>query len=248
MAAVDSPLQARLRANLAAVRERMDRAAERVGRDPSAVRMVAVSKTHPPETVVQAIAAGVTDLGENRVQEAAAKIPGVAEICEQRGLAAPAWHMIGHLQTNKATQAARLFASVESVDSLHLAQALDRGVDKSGRPGPLPVLLEVYVGEDPDRPGFRTVDLFAAVETILALPRLDVRGLMTVAPLGWEEEATRRGFRQVRELGVSLAAKWSPVHFAELSMGMTEDFEIAIEEGATIVRVGRAIFGERGSR
>lgn len=248
MSAAESALASAVRGNLEAVRERIARAAERAGRDSASVRLVAVSKTHPPEVVVEAVAAGVTDLGENRVQEAAAKIPQVAMLCRQRGLADPPWHMIGHLQTNKARQAARLFSSVESVDSVHLAEALDRAMGKASVGARLSVLLEVYVGDDPARSGFRPADLPQAVPAILGLPFVDVRGLMTVAPLGWDAAATRVAFRQVRDLRDSLAARWPLVHFGELSMGMTEDFEIAIEEGATIVRVGRAIFGERGSR
>jgi pyridoxal phosphate enzyme (YggS family) len=154
------------------------------------------------------------------------------------------WHMIGHLQTNKAGQAVELFSMVQSVDSLKLAQALDRRAVALGAKR-LPVLLEVYVGDDPERPGFRPDSLLDAAAQIIELPGLEVRGLMTVAPLGLDQAATRAAFKSVRELRDKLASAHPRVHFGDLSMGMSDDFELAVEEGSTMVRIGRAIFGSR---
>lgn len=234
-----------IRRNFARVCEQIDAAARRAGRDAREVTLVGVSKTHPPESVVEALQAGVLAFGENRVQEAAAKIPAVAERLAGSGqVLAPRWHLVGHLQTNKAKQAVELFDTVDSVDSVRLAEALDRAVAARER-GPLPVLLEVYFGDDPGRPGLRPADVPEAVERIAALEGLAVQGLMTVAPLGWDEDATRGAFRQLRELQEQLRTRFPRVHWQHLSMGMTEDFVPAIEEGSTIVRIGRAIFGSR---
>jgi pyridoxal phosphate enzyme (YggS family) len=224
-------------ANLAAVRNRLADAATRAGRQPESVTLVAVSKTHPAEAVIEAARAGATVFGENRVQEAAAKIP----LLRREGLS---WHLIGHLQTNKINAALGLFDQIESVDSLRLAQAIDSRVQSANRT-PLPVLLEVYVGDDPDRPGFRPEQLLTESQQLTKIPGIEIQGLMTVAPLGWAQDAASRAFRTVRELRDQLARQYPLIHFAHLSMGMTEDFERAIEEGSTMVRVGRAIFGAR---
>lgn len=226
------------------IRERIERvrgqiadAAARSGRDPAAVTLIAVSKTKPAEAIAEAVAAGIEHLGENRVQEAAEKVDRVRALLGHD----PTWHLIGTLQRNKVRQALDLFSMIQSVDSVRLAEALStRAEGRSAR-----LLLEVYLGEDEARPGFRPADLDAALTSILALPNLDVRGLMTVAPLGLSQEQTRRAFARLRELRDNLAGSRPGVPLHEISMGMSEDFSLAIEEGATMVRVGRAIFGER---
>lgn len=231
----------RLRENIARVQDRIARAAQRVGRDPATVTLVGASKTVPPETVAAAVIAGLRALGENQVQEAATKIPSVTAALEDSTDGLPQWHLLGHLQTNKARAAVELFDVIESVDSLRLADAIAR----RGSARPLSVLVEVYVGEDADRPGFRPGEVEDAVARIREMPSLVVEGLMTVAPLGWEESAVRGAFNQVRVLADRL---WQPVagqRSPVLSMGMSDDFEWAIEEGATMVRIGRALFGPR---
>lgn len=221
--------------------------ARQAGRDPAEITLVAVTKTHPPELVAEVIAAGAGDLGENRVQEAAIKIPALAA----KGHS-PRWHLIGHLQRNKARLAAQLFQLVHSVDSLRLAEALARQVAPGRR---LPILLQVNVSGESSKEGFDLPGgpqnqggldaLLPEVEAILALPQLEVRGLMTIAPLVEAPERARPTFEALRLLRDELARRYPPALWQELSMGMTDDFEAAIAEGATIVRVGRAIFGER---
>lgn len=234
--------------NLTAVRERIVAAARRAGRDPAGVTLVAVTKTHPPELIAEALAAGVVDLGENRVQEAAEKIEALSA---QR--AAIRWHLIGHLQRNKAKLAAGLFDLIHSVDSLRLAETLARHVSPER---PLPILLQVNVSGEASKEGFDLAGglenrqaleaLLHQVEQIVALPGLAVRGLMTIAPIVDHPEQARPVFRRLRELRDELARRFPQATWDELSMGMTDDFEAAVAEGATIVRVGRAIFGERG--
>lgn len=214
--------------NLASVRERIEAACRRAGRSPEEVTLIGVSKGSPPETVAEACAAGLRDLGENRIQEAAPKIEELATMGVRSR-----WHLVGHLQTNKAKTATGLFAIIHSVDSVRLAEALSRRATE-----PLPVLLEVNVAGEPAKFGFSTAETPEALTTIASLPSLDVRGLMTVAPQTDDAEGVRPVFRRLRELRDELS-------LGELSMGMTDDFEVAIEEGATMVRVGRAIFGER---
>jgi PLP dependent protein len=226
-----------LAANLARVRDQIAEAAVRAGRRPDEIRLIGVTKTQPPEVVAGAMRAGLEHIGENRVQEAAQKAPVVEQLL--RGEARPTWHMIGHLQTNKAGTAVDLFDRIDSVDSLHLAQALSRRVHG---PRELPVLLELYVGEDPARPGLRPAGLAETVGEILAVPALRVEGVMTIAPLGAD---ARTAFAQVRELRDTLETTFPRVHFGVLSMGMSDDFQIAIEEGSTEVRIGTALFGPR---
>ena len=215
--------------NLASVRQRIDAACRRAGHSIEDVTLVGVSKGVSAQSVAEACAAGLTDVGENRVQEAAAKIPAVTALLAHR----PTWHLIGHLQTNKAKTATRLFDILHSVDSLRLAQALSRRTNER-----LPVLLEVNVAQDAAKFGFAPEEVTSALAAIAALPNLDVRGLMTIAPLTDDPETSRPFFRRLRELRDTLG-------LADLSMGMTGDFEVAIEEGATMIRVGRAIFGPR---
>jgi pyridoxal phosphate enzyme (YggS family) len=252
-------------ARIAEVQERVARAARRAGRPDGEVRLVGVSKTHPPELVAEALAAGLHDFGENRVQEADAKIAALAH-----ARAEITWHLIGHLQSNKAKRAAALFDIVHSVDSLSLAIALDRHIHETRRQEDkqkgvdnllaslsprLPVLLQVNVSGEASKDGFdlagweerpALLDAFVAeAEQILALPGLAVRGLMTIAPWGEDPELARPAFRSAQRLRDALDQRLPRADWSALSMGMTDDFEVAIEEGATIVRVGRAIFGQR---
>jgi pyridoxal phosphate enzyme (YggS family) len=226
------------------IRDRIDRvrgqiadAAARAGRDPSSITLIGVSKTKPAEAAAEAVAEGLENLGENRVQEAAEKVDRVRTLLGRD----PTWHLIGTLQRNKARQALDLFSVIQSVDSVRLAEALSARADERR----MPILLEVYLGDDDARPGFRRADVQDAVATIRALPGLDLRGLMTVAPLGLDQEQTRQVFRDLRELRDALAQRHPDLSLDHLSMGMSEDFGLAIEEGATMIRVGRAIFGER---
>jgi PLP dependent protein len=207
-------------------------AAVRSGRPASDVRLVGVSKGNPPELVAEAVAAGLRDVGENRVQEAATKVPAVASLVDDQ----PTWHLVGHLQTNKARAALGLFDTFQSVDSVRVAQALSRIADR-----PLPVYLEIQFAHTPDRFGFDPDGIREAYEAVSALANVQVRGLMTVAPLGLDQEGTRRVFRTLRERRDALGQAVG-VPGIGLSMGMTDDYEIAIEEGATLVRIGRAIF------
>lgn len=226
-----------IRANIERVRSEIATAAGRAGRDPSAVTLIAVSKTRPPEDIAEAVTAGVDQFGENRVQEAAEKVGKVRELLGRD----PSWHLIGTLQRNKCRQALNLFSMIHSVDSVRLAEALSARTEANC----VPILLEVYMGDDPDRPGFDPTAVRDALPALAALPGLDVRGLMTVAPLGMDADQTRLVFRGLRELRDRLQEQHPRVSLDQLSMGMTNDFALAIEEGATMVRVGRAIFGER---
>jgi pyridoxal phosphate enzyme (YggS family) len=228
-------LRAGIRANLAAVQERIADAARRAGRREDAVLLVAVSKTVDAERVRDAIAAGVPALGENRVQEAREKISVL-------GRPRP-WHLIGHLQTNKVRDALDCFDLIHSVDRLPLAEALSRRATEAGRR--VDVLVQVNVGEEPQKGGIRTGDLRPALEAMAALPGLRLRGLMTIPPLPRDPEDSRPHYREMRKL-IDGARGWGlGPELAELSMGMSGDFEVGIEEGATIVRVGTAIFGPR---
>ncbi len=219
----------------AAVLDRIAAAAYRVGREPSGVTLVAVTKTVPAARVRAAVAAGLDVLGENRVQEAAGKIPEVP---------GARWHLVGPLQSNKVRRATELFDMVHSVASEDLVRRLDR-VAGELRPGrPLPILLQVNVADDPAKAGFEPAAVLAAIPWILDLPNLRVAGLMTIGRLAAGPEEARPTFVALRALSESLRTRW-PRLGAELSMGMTDDYEVAVEEGATLVRVGRALFGER---
>lgn len=213
---------------LEAVRLRIAGACLRGGRSPEEVTLVAVSKGFPAEAVREAVAAGVRHLGENRVQEAAAKRPHLSDLP-----ADVVWHMVGHLQTNKVAPALNLFDIIQSVDSLHLAETISRRAHRG-----VPVFLEVNVGGEAAKYGLAPDDMAAAAGAIARLSHLDLRGLMTVAPIVGDQQQVRPLFRRLRQLGQSLGLR-------ELSMGMTDDFEVAVEEGATLVRIGRAVFGER---
>ncbi len=222
--------------NLEYVRSAIAQAAERVGRDTQDVTLIAVSKTVPLELVRMAYNLGVTNFGENRVQDA---LPKIAEFHPSDAR----WHMIGHLQTNKASKVIGAFASVESVDNLHLAQALERHAAKQGNE--LPVLLQVNVSGEASKEGMSPDEAPHMARQIVALPHLRVEGLMTIAPIAPNPEETRPVFRQLRLLRDHLRTEIPQCDWQHLSMGMTDDYRVAIEEGATIVRIGRAIFGER---
>jgi pyridoxal phosphate enzyme (YggS family) len=233
--------------NLAAVRQRLAAAARRAGRSAEEITLVAVTKTVPLPAVLIAYKLGVRDFGENRVQEAETKVASA-----RRQAAEIQWHLVGHLQTNKAKAAVELFDLIHSVDSQRLAEALDRRAQAVGRR--LPVLLEVNVSGEASKSGFAVAGtgqaakreaLLPAVERLLALPHLDVQGLMTIAPLVSDPEQARPYFRALRQWRDELQRRFPQVAWRHLSMGMTDDFEVAIEEGATMVRLGRAIFGER---
>lgn len=226
-----------LQSRIERVKERIADATARSGRDASAVTLIAVTKTNPAEAVVEAMDCGIVHVGENRVQEAVEKAARVRELTGRT----PVWHLIGTLQRNKVRTALDLFSMIHSVDSIRLAEALAARAE--GRR--VPILLEVYLGEDDARPGLRAEQLDDAVSSITALDGLDVRGLMTVAPLGLDDDGTRAVFRRLRELRDRLRDTYPAAQLPELSMGMTNDYALAIEEGATLVRVGRAIFGER---
>jgi PLP dependent protein len=224
-----------IRANLAAVQERIAAAARRAGRREDAVLLVGVSKTVDAERVRAAIAAGVPALGENRVQEAREKIAIL-------GRPRP-WHLIGHLQTNKVKDALESFDLIHSVDRLPLAEALSRRAAEAGRLAD--VLVQVNVGEEPQKGGLRADELRGALETMAGLPGLRLRGLMTIPPLPHEPEDSRPYYKEMRRL-LDEARRWGHApDLTELSMGMSGDFEVGVEEGATIVRVGTAIFGSR---
>lgn len=226
---------AELAAAGAAVRRRIDDAARRARRAPGSVLLVAVSKTVPADRLVAAVAAGLTTLGENRVQELAAKTPLVS---------GAAWHLLGPLQGNKARRAVEHADVVETLDSLDLARRLDR-IAGELRPGrPLPVLVQVNVDADPGKAGFAPAAIRESLPLLAALPNLRLDGLMTIGRLVGDPEGARPTFRALARLAGELRAA-VPALGPELSMGMSDDFEVAVEEGATIVRVGRAIFGER---
>jgi pyridoxal phosphate enzyme (YggS family) len=213
--------------NLDSVRGRLQAACDRAGRDPAGVRLIGVTKTVPVDGVLDAVRAGLQDIGENYVQEATAKKIALGRAEAVR------WHLIGNLQTNKAGAALEVFDIIHAVDSVRLAEALSHRSSRA-----FPVFLEVNVAEEGSKSGFRPDDVTAAVATVSKLPNLSLRGLMTVAPAVFDPEDVRPVFRTLRRLAEANG-------LTELSMGMTGDFEVAIEEGATMVRIGRAIFGER---
>jgi pyridoxal phosphate enzyme (YggS family) len=217
----------------ASVLARIATACQTTGRDPDDVMLVAVSKTVPVDRLAAAVAAGLTTLGENRVQEAADKVPAVPDAT---------WHLIGPLQSNKARRAVELFDVIQSVDSVDLGLRLDRLAGEAR--GALPVLLQVNVDDDPAKAGFARADLPAALEGLGRCDALRVDGLMTIGRLVAEPEQARTTFRRLRVASEALRSAGYPLGPA-LSMGMSDDYPIAVEEGATMVRVGRALFGER---
>jgi pyridoxal phosphate enzyme (YggS family) len=219
----------------ATVLRRVEIAAQEVGRDPAGVRLVAVTKTVGPERVRAAIAAGLDVVGENRVQEAETK---------KRVVGGATWHLVGPLQSNKARRAVETFDVIESVDSVELARRLDRLAGEHRADGRLPVLLQVNVDADPDKAGFRAAALERDIAELLDLAHLDFGGLMTIGRLSADPESARATFVGLRDLSDRLRAR-DPRLGPELSMGMTDDYPVAVEEGATIIRIGRALFGNR---
>lgn len=226
--------------NISRVRERISRAAARVKRNPDSITLMAVSKTVDCDRIHQAYTAGLRVFGENRVQEFAEKAASL------EGLAGAEWRLIGHLQSNKAKRAVELFSGVDSVDSLRLAEKLNQSAAQSGKA--LPVLIEIKVGEEESKSGIppSSPELDELLSAAPKLSNLRIRGLMTVPPFTEDPEGARMHFRFLRDLRDSIAARKLPgIAMDVLSMGMSHDFEVAIEEGSTCVRVGTAIFGER---
>jgi len=222
--------------NLNAVQQRIHAACARVERDPASVTLLAVTKTQPPEVVNEAGKLGLIYFGENKIQEAKAKIP----LCSGK----LRWHFIGHLQTNKCRDAVELFEMIQSVDSLHLAQEISKRAEQAGKT--MPVLLEVNLAGEASKFGYRPDKLAAELQQLNALPRLEIHGFMTVPPWTSNAENVRPIFHQMRELK-QRAEQELGAPLPHLSMGMTGDFEVAIEEGATVVRIGTALFGPRRS-
>lgn len=220
--------------NFAAVQQKIHRACERAGRSVDGVLLLAVTKGMPPESVGAAVDLGQVFFGENKVQEAKAKIPLCPGRCR--------WHMIGHLQSNKCRDAVHLFEMIESVDSVPLAVELNKCADKIGKR--IPVLLEVNVAGEASKFGLKPGDVVQACLDVNALPRLEVHGLMTIAPWTPDPEKVRPAFRRLRELKAECEQRLG-APLPHLSMGMSGDFEVAIEEGSTIVRIGTALFGAR---
>jgi pyridoxal phosphate enzyme (YggS family) len=223
-------------ANIIKIRQRIAVAATRVGRDAHSIKLMAVTKTVSPEQISQAINAGITMFGENYVQEAKEKITALGKQTK--------WHMIGHLQTNKAKYAVKLFDYVHSVDRLELAQELNKRAGLINRK--LNVLIEVNISGEQTKNGVPANDTPDLIIRIAPLENISVRGLMTMAPYSDDPANSRPYFSALRNLSNQISRKQIPgIQLEELSMGMTDDFEVAIEEGATIVRIGRAIFGTR---
>lgn len=231
--------------NITQVRARIAEAAQSVGRQPQDVALVAVSKTKPLEYVKVAYNLGIRDFGENRVQEALEKLAAFSP-SDLR------WHMIGHLQTNKVQKVFGSFSYIHSVDSLHVAEALQHAAEKksqaSGEDMRQPILLQVNVSGEASKEGMAPEEAAVIARQILSLSHLKVQGLMTVAPLVDDPEQVRPVFRALRQLRDRLREEVCDACWDQLSMGMTDDYAVAIEEGATIVRVGRAIFGERNKK
>jgi len=223
--------------NLERVRGQITQAAAKAGRSANDVELVAITKTHPAEKVREAVDAGHTLFGESRVQEARAKIPELPSNLR--------WHFVGHLQKNKIRHALPLFELFHGVDSLALAQEMNRIAAEEGMHPR--ILLEINVAEEGSKFGFKPESLRAEMESLLTLPRLSIEGLMCIPPLADEAGASRKYFLQLRELRDSLEKEFG-LTLPHLSMGMTNDFPVAVEEGATLVRVGTAIFGERPRR
>jgi len=210
------------------VEGRIAQAAQRAGRSPGEITIVAVTKGVAPQAIEVALEAGIRHIGENRVQEAREKMTHLSSLALR-----PTWHMVGHLQSNKIKTAAEIFDIIHSIDSLRLAEAVSERAQNS-----LPVLLQVNISGEGTKSGFSVAELPKALEEIARLPGIEVKGLMTIAPMVKDPEEVRHIFRRLRELRDSLGLE-------HLSMGMSDDFEVAVEEGATMVRIGRAIFGER---
>ncbi len=229
--------------NITLVRERIQRAAANAGRDPKEITLMAVSKTFPATRIREAYQAGIRHFGENRVQEFASKVDALRDLAEAR------WHMIGHLQSNKTAKAAELFHAVDSVDSLRLAEKLNEAASRAKQN--LTVLIEINVGGESAKSGLApaSTELDHLLSAAPRLEYLEFSGLMTIPPFFEDPEAARPYFRKLRDLCDQIAGhRLAAVNMEMLSMGMSHDFEVAIEEGSTCVRVGTAIFGERSQR
>ncbi len=218
-------------ANIEVVKERIIRACQRAGRSPDEVTIVAVTKMVKPSAIAIAYELGIRHFGENRVQEAAGKIEELSWLEPH-----PTWHLVGHLQSNKAGVAAEIFDIIHSIDSVRLAEVLSRRTRRI-----LPILLQVNVASEASKSGFSVAEVEPALAAISRLPWLEIKGLMTIAPMVADAAQVRPVFQELRSLRDSLGLE-------HLSMGMTDDFEVAVEEGATLVRIGRAIFGERETK
>ena len=226
--------------NIAAIRERISRATVKVGRNADSITLMAVSKTMEPERIKEAYSAGLRVFGENRVQEFEGKSAGLSELKDAE------WHLIGHLQSNKTRKAAELFHAVDSVDSVRLAEKINQAAVEANKK--LGILIEIKVGQEESKAGIPldSPELEALLQAAPQLANLQIRGLMTVPPFTEDPEGARPYFRLLRDLRDKIAARKLPaVQMDVLSMGMSHDFEIAIEEGSTCVRVGTAIFGAR---
>jgi pyridoxal phosphate enzyme (YggS family) len=230
----------RIGARMRQVHARIQAAARRAERDPGAITLIAVTKTVPVTRIAAALLAGIGDLGENRVQEAATKRPLPA------GSPAVRWHLIGRLQRNKVRQAASLFDVIHSIDSVELARRLGQCCEERG--SVIEAFAQVNVSGEATKAGFSPEDFRDQAAMLAAVPRIRWRGLMTIAPQGADPGALHHVFHRTAQLHAALAALFDPVWWTALSMGMSEDFEIAIEEGATHVRLGRALFGDREER
>ena len=217
------------------IRERIAAAALRAGRDPGEVLVVAVGKTFPASAIREAIAAGINDIGENRIQEARAKIPEIDAPCR--------WHMVGHLQTNKVRLALRLFDWIQSLDSLRLAQELEKVGSDLGKQ--VRALVEVNLAQEQSKTGVAEGELFPLLERAGSFPHVRIEGLMAMPPYEPTPEAVRPFFQQLCRLRDEAGTRFPHLTLTHLSMGMSHDFEVAVEEGATMVRIGTAIFGER---
>jgi len=229
--------------NIARIRERIEAAARRAGRNAGAVELMAVSKTHPPERIREAYAAGLRLFGENRVQEFAGKFEGLRDLVEAE------WHLIGHLQSNKAGKAVELFSAVDSIDSVKLAQKLNSAAEQVGKK--VDALIEINIGGEDAKSGVAqgSADLEGLLNSAGQWEHISIRGLMTIPPFTEDPQRARPYFKRLRELRDEIAARRLPAVGTDvLSMGMSHDFEVAIEEGSTCVRVGTAIFGDRGTR
>lgn len=231
-------VSAQIRENLARVKERIQKALVRAGRENEEVKIVAVSKTKPPELIRYAIESGIKDIGENRVQEAIPKIEAV-------GKDKVVWHLVGHLQTNKAKKAVCYFDMIQSVDSVKIARKISSYSEEEGKQ--IPVLVEVNISGESTKFGIAPEKVKDFVGEISCLRGIKVKGLMTIGPLTYDKGAVRRAFRKMFGIFDDLRRdRIEGVEMEILSMGMTDDFEVAVEEGTTMVRIGRAIFGERG--
>jgi len=222
--------------NLEAIQQRIRAACARAGRDAASVTLLAVSKTHPPETIREAVEAGQLLFGENKIQEAKAKIPS----CPGKAR----WQFIGHLQSNKVRDAVELFEMIQGVDSLAIAREISKRAEQAART--LPILLEVNVAGEGSKFGYKPELLLAELKELNALPRIEIHGLMAIPPFSPVAEKARPYFQKLRELKQQ-AEQALGAPLPQLSMGMSGDFEVAIEEGATLVRIGTALFGERQS-